>query len=316
MKKLQFPELRLRRRESLEPSPLWAFVRRLPLYIILTAFALLYLEPVLYMVSMSFKSATDITDATAKWIPHHPTMQNVRYAWDAMNVWPVFLDDRSLWENLMRSNLFVSVLTTFVPALIQVFSCAVAGYAFARLRFPCKRLLFVLLLLSYVVPPQTVFMPLTWVFRALGVINSPMAFILPAIFGAGIKGSLFIIIYMQFFRKLPDQLEEAAYIDGASTYKVFFKVMLPLAKPAWVTVFLFSMVWHWNETYLTGLFYTRIGTLATALNAIKLPENDYSMTIMAVKMAAALIFVLPMLVIYLFTQRSFTESIERTGIVE
>jgi multiple sugar transport system permease protein len=203
-----------------------------------------------------------------------------------------------------------------VPALTQVLSCAVAGYAFARLNFPCKRLLFVLLLLSYIIPPQTIFMPLTWVFRGLGVINNPMSFILPAIFGAGLKGSLFIIIYMQFFKKLPAQLEEAAYIDGASTYKVFFKVMLPLAKPAKITVFLFSMVWHWNETYLTGLFYTRIGTLATALEAIELPENDYSMTLMAVKMAAALIFVLPMLIIYLFTQRNFTESIERTGIVE
>ncbi len=316
MKKLPFPTLRLTGRQNGLQSPWMNFLRKLPLYIILTAFALLYLEPVLYMLSMSFKSATDITDTTAKWIPHNPTLTSIQYAFDAMNVWPVFLGDRNLWENLMRSNLFVSILTTFLPALIQVYTCAIAGYAFARLNFPCKRLLFVLLLMSYIIPPQTVFMPLTWVFRALGVINSPMSFILPAIFGAGLKGSLFIIIYMQFFKKLPAQLEEAAYIDGASTYKVFRIVMLPLAKPAKITVFLFSMVWHWNETYQTGLFYTRISTLATALNAIKLPENDYSMTIMAVKMAAALIFVLPMLVIYLFTQKNFTESIERTGIVE
>ena len=316
MKKLSFPSLPFLRGEAGAQSGPVRFLRRLPLYLFLTAFALLYLEPVLYMVSMSFKSATDITDATAKWIPHQPTLQSIQFAFDSMNVFPAFLPDRGLWENLMRSNLFVSVLTTFLPALIQVYTCAVAGYAFARLSFPCKRLLFVLLLLSYIIPPQTVFMPLTWVFRALGVINSPMSFILPALFGAGLKGSLFIIIYMQFFKKLPAQLEEAAYIDGASTYKVFFKVMLPLAKPARITVFLFSMVWHWNETYLTGLFYTRIGTLATALNAIKLPENDYSMTLMAVKMAAALIFILPMLVIYLFTQKNFTESIERTGIVE
>lgn len=313
MSKLPFPSLG---RSMGEQTPLRAFLRRLPMYIILTAFALMYLEPVLYMLSTSFKSARDLTDATAKWIPRDPTMTSMNFAFDAMKVWPTWLPDRSLWENLMRSNLFVSVVTTFVPALVQVFTCAVAGYAFARLNFPCKRLLFVLLLLSYIIPPQTVFMPMTWVFRALGVINSPMSFILPAIFGAGLKGSLFIIIYMQFFKKLPAQLEEAAYIDGASTYKVFFKVMLPLAKPAMITVFLFSMVWHWNETYLTGLFYTRIGTLATALNAIELPENDYSMTLMAVKMAAALIFVLPMLIIYLFTQRNFTESIERTGIVE
>ena len=313
MSKIPFPGLG---RRMGEPSPVVAFLRRLPLYVILTAFALMYLEPVLYMLSMSFKSATDITDATAKWIPRNPTMTSVNFAWDAMKVWPTFLPDRGLWENLTRSNLFVSIVTTFVPALMQVYTCAIAGYAFARLNFPCKRLLFVLLLLSYIIPPQTVFMPMTWVFRALGVINSPMSFILPAIFGAGLKGSLFIIIYMQFFKKLPAQLEEAAYIDGCSTYKVFFKVMLPLAKPAKITVFLFSMVWHWNETYLTGLFYTRIGTLATALNAIQLPENDYSMTLMATKMAAALIFVAPMLVIYLFTQRNFTESIERTGIVE
>lgn len=313
MSKIPFPGLG---RRMGEPSPVVAFLRRLPLYVILTAFALMYLEPVLYMLSMSFKSATDITDATAKWIPRNPTMTSVNFAWDAMKVWPTFLPDRGLWENLTRSNLFVSIVTTFVPALVQVYTCAIAGYAFARLNFPCKRLLFVLLLLSYIIPPQTVFMPMTWVFRALGVINSPMSFILPAIFGAGLKGSLFIIIYMQFFKKLPAQLEEAAYIDGCSTYKVFFKVMLPLAKPAKITVFLFSMVWHWNETYLTGLFYTRIGTLATALNAIQLPENDYSMTLMATKMAAALIFVAPMLVIYLFTQRNFTESIERTGIVE
>lgn len=316
MNKLPFPGLPWKERPVREESPWVSFLRRLPLYLILTAFALMYLEPVLYMISMSFKSATDITDATAKWIPRNPTLTNLQFAFDAMKVWPTFLSDRSMWENLLRSNLFVSIVTTFVPAFVQVYTCAVAGYAFARLNFPCKRLLFVLLMLSYIIPPQTVFMPLTWVFRALGVINSPMAFILPALFGAGLKGSLFVIIYMQFFKKLPAQLEEAAYIDGASTYKVFFKVMMPLAKPAKITVFLFSMVWHWNETYLTGLFYTRISTLATALNAIELPENDYSMTLMAVKMAAALIFVLPMLVIYLFTQRNFTESIERTGIVE
>lgn len=313
MKKMKMPELSLWGRRTLRKA---GWMKRLPMYIILTAFALLYLEPVLYMLSMSFKSATDITDATAKWIPHNPSLENMNFAFKAMSVAPSFVQGRTVWEGLLKSNLFVAILTTFLPAIIQVYACAIAGYAFARLQFPCKNLLFVFLLLSYIIPPQTVFMPLTWIFRGMGVINTPWAFSLPAVFGAGLKGSLFIIIYMQFFKKLPAQLEEAAYIDGASTYKVFFSVMLPLAKPAKVTVFLFSMVWHWNETYLTSLFYTRIGTLATALNAIEIPESTYSVNIMAVKMAAALIFVLPMLVIYLFTQRQFTESIERTGIVE
>ena len=312
MTKLPFPSLR---------GP-FTFMRRLgvfrklPLYILLTAFALLYLEPVLYMLSMAFKSATDITNATAKWIPQNPTLSNLNYAIDAMDVLPTFLDNETWWEGMMRSNLFVSIMTTFPPALIQMFTCAVAGYAFARLKFPLKRTLFVCLMASYIIPPQTVFIPLIWVFRTLGVINSPLSFILPAVFGCGLKGSLFVIIYMQFFKKLPSQLEEAAYIDGASTYKVFFQVMYPLAKPARITVFLFSMVWHWNETYLTGLFYTKIGTLGTALASINVPNGVYSVSLMAVKIAGALIFVGPLLIIYFLTQRHFTESIERTGIVE
>ena len=143
MSKIPFPGLGHRMGE---PSPVVAFLRRLPLYVILTAFALMYLEPVLYMLSMSFKSATDITDATAKWIPRNPTLVSIEFAYDAMNVWPVFLPDQNLWQNLMRSNLVVSIITTFVPAIVQVYTCAIAGYAFARLQFPCKRLLFVLLL--------------------------------------------------------------------------------------------------------------------------------------------------------------------------
>ena len=121
---------------------------------------------------------------------------------------------------------------------------------------------------------------------------------------------------MQFFKKLPAQLEEAAYIDGASTYRVFRKVMLPLAKPAKITVFLFSLVWHWDETYLTGIFYTKYSTLATAIEAIEIPEGNYSLNAMAVKIASVMIFVVPILAVYIFQQRNFTESIERTGIVE
>lgn len=289
---------------------------RIPLYLILASFAVLYLEPVLYMISMAFKSGTDLTDVTAKWLPRNPTLSNYQFAMTAMKVIPTFPPGQSWWTSLMNSNLMVSIITTFLPALIQIYTCAVAGYAFARLTFPFKRLLFACLLISYIIPPQTVFMPLIWIFRAIGVINSPLAFVIPTFFGAGLKGSLFVIIYMQFFKKFPMQLEEAAYIDGAGTFKVFWKVMLPLAKPARITVFLFSMVWHWNETYLTSLFYTRINTLATALKTITTPNGDYSVSLMMVQMACALILVAPLLIIYLFTQRYFTESIERTGIVE
>ena len=291
-------------------------VSKLPLYFLLMSIAFLYLEPIFYMLSMSFKSSSDIIDPTAKWIPKTATMTNMAFAYKKMGIEPVFLKNRSVWEGLMKSNLFVSLLTTIPSALIQVFSCAVAGYAFGRLTFPFKKTLFVFLLLSYIVPPQTVFIPLLWVFSSLGIINTPLSFIVPAFFAGGIKGSLFIIIYMQFFRKIPKELEEAACIDGASRYRVFLSVMFPLAKPARITVLLFSLVWHWNETYLTTAFYTRISTLAMQISKVNLQEGEYSVSIMPVKMASALLFIAPMLIMYFFTQRLFTESIERTGIVE
>lgn len=291
---------------------------KLPLYFMLTAIALLYIEPVFYMISMSFKSTSDIIDPTTKWFPKNATLINLQYAFQQMNISTTFLANRSVWASLMRSTLFVSVLTTFIPAGIQVLTCGIAGYAFARLKFPFKKLLTVLLVFTYIVPPQTIAIPYAWVLNALGIVNSPLAFIVPAIFAGGIKGSLFIIIYMQFFRKIPKELEEAAYIDGANRVSIFFKVMFPLAKPAIITVFLFSMVWHWNESFLTSLIYTRVGTLGTQIKVLeKAIENvPYDYSIQPVKMACALLFMVPMLVIYFFTQKHFTQSIERTGLVE
>lgn len=301
---------------------IWAkykgIIGKIPLYFMLTAIALLYIEPVFYMISMSFKSTSDIIDPTTKWFPKNATLVNMEYAFKQMSIGTTFLPNRSVWDSLMRSTLFVSVLTTFPPALLQVLTCGIAGYAFARLSFPFKKLLTVLLVFSYIVPPQTIAIPYAWVLRALGIVNSPLAFIIPAIFAGGIKGSLFIIIYMQFFRKIPKELEEAAYIDGANRVGIFFKVMFPLAKPAMITVFLFSMVWHWNESFLTSLIYTRVNTLGTQIKALEksIETVPYDYSIQPVKMACALLFMAPMLVIYFFTQKHFTQSIERTGLVE
>ena len=204
MKKLTLPQ------NGLPEETGWrAAVKKLPLYVLLTAFALLYIEPLIYIFSMSFKSTSDLTNATAKWIPQNPSLLNLEYAFDSMKVKITFLEKYSLWENLMRSTIFVSVITSFLPALIQVYTCAIAGYAFARINFWGKKLLFVLLLLSYIIPPQTVVMPLIWIYRTLGIINTPLSFILPAVFGCGLKGSLFIVIYMQFFKKLPEKSTEA-----------------------------------------------------------------------------------------------------------
>ncbi|MCL1988563.1 MAG: carbohydrate ABC transporter permease [Firmicutes bacterium] len=286
------------------------------IYFLLVVFALLYLQPVLYMVSLSFKSFADVIDPTTRWIPNYPTLGNIEYAVGQMAIMPMFLAARSTWDNLMTSTLFVSLLTTIPPALVQIVTCAVAGYAFGRCTFPFKRTMLVMLVLTYVVPPQTIFIPLAWLNSQMGFLNSPMAFVAPALFGHGLNGGLFVIIYMQFFRKIPKELEEAALIDGANPFSVFAKIIFPLAKPAMVVVFLFSLVWHWNETFLTGIFYTRIATLSTQITRVNIPPQEQLQTMLPTVMASALLFVAPVLVVYVFAQRFFTESIERTGVVE
>jgi len=283
---------------------------------LLVIFAILYLQPILFMISLSFKSLADIVDPSTRWIPNNPTMMNIEYALGQMRIRPMMLEGRGLWTNLTTSTLFVSVLTAIPSALVQLFACAVAGYAFGRCEFPFKRTMLVLLALTYVVPPQTIFIPLAWLNNQMGFLNNPMAFVAPAFFGHGLNGGLFVIIYMQFFRKIPKELEEAALIDGASPYSVFLKIIFPLAKPAMVVVFLFSLVWHWNETFLTGIFYTRIATLATQITQVNVLPQEQIQTLMPAIMASGLLFISPILIVYLFAQRFFTESIERTGVVE
>ncbi|MCL2378404.1 MAG: carbohydrate ABC transporter permease [Defluviitaleaceae bacterium] len=295
----------------------YRILRHVIVYFLLVVFAVLYLQPILHMISLSFMPLQDVVDPSTRWIPNNPTLMNIEYALGQMRILPhMGLPGRTVWEGLLTSTLFVSILTALPAALVQLFFCAVAGYAFGRCEFPFKRTMIILLALTYVVPPQTIFIPMAWLNSQMGFLNSPAAFIVPSIFGHGLNGGLFVIIYMQFFRKIPKELEEAALIDGANPYVVFIKIIFPLAKSAMVVVFLFSLVWHWNETFLTSIYYTRINTLAMQITQVSIPVGEQTQTLMPAIMASGLLFIAPILIVYIFTQRFFTESIERAGLVE
>jgi multiple sugar transport system permease protein len=286
------------------------------IYFLLITFAVLYLEPLIYMISTSFKGFSDFTNPTAKWIPKEPTFVNVVYAFQQMNITPLFVPGKTLWQNLSSSTLFNTVVIAFPSAIIQVVTCAIAGYAFGRLDVPFKKTLMVFLALTYIVPPNTVFVPLAWIYKQYNLLNTPFVFIGPALFGHGLRSGLFILIYMQFFRKIPKELEEAAALDGMGPFRLFWRIMFPLSKPAMITVFLFSLVWHWNENYLSGLLFTTSAPMSVQIARASIPTTGMELNLQPVQMASGLMFILPILIIYLFTQRLFTESIERTGIVE
>ncbi|MFD0717354.1 carbohydrate ABC transporter permease [Paenibacillus sp. GCM10027626] len=287
------------------------------IYFVLINLALIYIAPMVSMLSTSLKTFSDLIDPTTKWIPKSLNTINFKYAFDALKIVVTFHDDFSLWENLRRSTLFNTLSIVLPSAILQMFSCAIAGYAFGRMKFPGQKLFFALLILTFVIPPQTLMIPLIWTYKSYGLLDSPLAFVGPALFGHGLKGALFVFMYMQYFKKFPKELEEAAVIDGVGAVKMFWRVMFPLAKPAIIVVLLFSIVFHWNESILTTYFYPKLQTLPIITGALQ-PEGEtqQQLFLLPVKMAAGLIELAPLLILYMFTQKWFTESIERTGLVE
>jgi multiple sugar transport system permease protein len=296
------------------------FLATFLLYFTLLNIAMVYIAPIASMFSMSIKSFSDVMNPIAKWIPSKVDWGNYRAAYEALNIIPnnLFVAGNTLVQNLQRSTLLNTMMIVIPSTLLQVLFCSVAGYAFGRHEFPLKKLFFVLLILEFVVPPQAQLIPMIWSYRALGIINTPLVFYAPALLGHGLKGALFVFIYMQFFRKLPKELEEAALIDGVGPLRIFIRIMMPLAKPAYMVVLLFSLVYHWTDSIYSESLYKLAPTFAvrimTMLDPNAIPGTQ--VTMQTTQMAAGIIMMAPILIIYFFTQKTFTESIERTGLVE
>ncbi|GBF75706.1 hypothetical protein PA598K_04132 [Paenibacillus sp. 598K] len=277
------------------------------IYFVLINIVFLYLNPLLHMLSTMVKSTADLLDPTVRWIPRSIDLTFLRQAWFGIRFPETFAN---------------SMLIAGLGAIFHVVSCSVAGYGFARFRFPGRSVLFGVLIVCFLVPPATLTLPLYILFSKLGLLGSPAAIVLPALFGHGIRGTLFVILFRQFFLTVPKAYEEAAHLDGAGPLRIFLKLMLPMAKPAIIVVFIFSFVWHWNETYLTGLFLRGEFTpLSFALDSLYQDlERMYSsggyVNNESMKMAASFYVILPPMLLYLIVQKWFMRGVERSGIVE
>lgn len=272
------------------------------IYILLLNSAFVLLYPIIYMATTSLMTLDDFHDPSVRWIPLHIRWNNFVQAYQYMNYLEAF-----------RNSTIITVLAVFG----QVISTALIGYGFARLKFPGRDLLFVIVLLTIIVPPSTIIIPLYILYRDLHWLNSYYPMIVPSFFGFGLRGALFIFIFRQVFKGLPWELEDAARIDGASTFGIFWRIMLPLAKSGIITVTLFSFVWHWND-YFEPLMYLNSMekfTLPIRLSMIWGANFGGGWVSSPVHiMASCILFIAPSLIFYIFTQRYFVESIERTGI--
>ncbi len=282
------------------------FIYKAVIYILLISFSYIYLYPVLFMLVNSFMSVEDLINPGIKWVPTSLQYSNYQRAMQVLQ-FPGSIFGTT--EYVLK----VSVLVTCSSALI--------GYGFARFEFPLKKILFGLMLATFILPSQVTMVANMLIYRNLGIMSSQWSMILPAIFGQGINAAIYILIFYQFFKTIPFVLMESAEIDGASHFRIFTRIAVPLAIPSFIIVFLFSFVWYWNETFITSLYVGGQITLPLKLAAFRSsydtlfpPGTPGAELNEAIMMAGNMMTILPLLVLYFVAQRYFTESIDRTGI--
>jgi ABC-type glycerol-3-phosphate transport system permease component len=263
-------------------------------YAALIALSVLFALPFAWMVSTSLTPAEQVLSRYRPLIPPHPAWSNYR---EALTVLP-FL-------SFLKNTLTIAVLCT----IGQTFSASLVAFAFARLNFPFRGPLFLLVLATMMLPPQVTMIPTFVLFTIPHWIDTLRPLIVPAFFGGG---AFFIFLLRQFFMTIPVELEEAARLDGCNTFGVYWHVVLPNARPALATVALFSFMGHWND-FLGPLIYLQSldkKTLALGLAAFKsLHGTEYHLL-----MAASVAVLIPILVIFFLAQRYFTEGVVMSGV--
>jgi multiple sugar transport system permease protein len=278
--------------------------------IIIIGVCYIILSPIFGIISRSVMTPEDAVNPLIFLIPQNLTMDNINHAIHYMSYW------RSLAETLGFSVTF---------AFINVVICSMVGYGFARFKFPGSNALFAIVIVTIVVPVHSYMVPMIINFMFflglnINLLNTWWALGILTATGVGLRSGLYIYIFRQFFRGLPKEIEEAAFIDGAGPFYTYARVMMPNAVSAIVTVALFAFVWHYNDTFYTATLMPQINFLSTQLMGLGISfrdgENVFSpLLIEMVVFAGVMLVVVPILTIYMFLQRYFVEGLERSGIV-
>ncbi|WP_424768719.1 carbohydrate ABC transporter permease [Paenibacillus sp. sgz302251] len=268
--------------------------RNIILYVLLGIFSISTLFPLIWMISTSLKSGDVI-----------------------FSIPPRFLPDGMHWENYARAiteiNFFVlfknTAVITFFQLLSNVFVSAFVAYGFARFNFPGKNIWFLLVLATIMLPGEVTMIPVFIGFSEIGWSNSILPLVVPGFFGGA---PVFIFLLRQFFLSVPKDLEESAFIDGASTFKIFYKIFLPLSVPALVTIGIFSFQGSWNDLLGPLIYLNDVDkfTLTLGLSMFK--------GVMKVEwgplMAGSILALLPVLIVFFMAQKHFVEGIKLSGI--
>lgn len=286
---------------------------QIAIYFILICIGFVYLEPILEIIAKTFMSADDIVDPSTTWIPKQLSLDNLKIAADVLK---------------LESTLISTIAFSAVMALMQTFVSALTGFALSRYAFRGKNLWFVMVVLTFIIPVPVLMIPRLMMFvmgqdaTGIQLVGTALPQGMMALLGQGVYSAVLILIFYTSFNMIPRVLDEAAEIDGASVFKVFWFVVVRISASTILVVFLFAFVWNWNETYITGTLLR--GHIALLPEKLSLFNSEFDSVVSAAgsafklneayKMAATLLSISPLLIMYAFVQRKFIEGIENTGI--
>ncbi|MBR6632706.1 MAG: carbohydrate ABC transporter permease [Clostridia bacterium] len=301
---------------------IWKIFRLL----LLIGISYIIIFPFFVKIFGSFMSRDDLVDATVRLIPKYPTLDTYKYI---------------IRENSYFTAFFNTFVLSTLCALVQTLICSIVGYGLAKFKFRGNKLVFMAVILTMIVPHDTVKLSMYMNFKffdvfgivggisnlfnleasSLDLINTYWPLFILSLGGIAFKNGLYIFMMRQFFKGVPDELEEAAYIDGENTFGTFVKIILPISVPMMITIFLFAFSWQWTDNFYTDLFFTQSGAILMP-RIVKVPSSlsDDSFTAKTlyescIKNTCGLLIILPLMLFYSYMQRYLIQGIERSGIV-
>jgi ABC-type glycerol-3-phosphate transport system permease component len=275
----------------------WAAVRWLALHAIVASLALLFCTPLLFAISASLKTNAQAVSPDVQWIPHPFKWSNFAEAFAARHyAFPLYVLN--------------TLVITQLAMVGTVLSSSLVAYGFARFEFPGKKILFGLLISTMLLPGQVTMIPVFLIWKHLGLVDTIVPLTLPAFLGGG---AFNIFLLRQFYMQLPRSLDEAAMLDGCSSFGIWWRILMPLSKPALITVALFTFAGCW-EDFMGPLIYLQDARKYTVSVGLQLYNDEYGGTNLPLLMAASLLHIAPVVVIFIVAQKYFVRGIATSGL--
>jgi ABC-type glycerol-3-phosphate transport system permease component len=270
-------------------------LNKVMIYLVLSIFSVFLLLPFFWMLSTSFKEPARIFTLPIEWIPRKIILNNY------IRLFGEFQFHKYLWN---------STWLTGVNIIGYVSTCALVGYAFATQKWKHKNKLFLLVLATMMLPKEVVFYPRFILFKYLGWYGTMLPLWAPSFFA----DAFLIFLFRQFFLSIPTELSEAATMDGCNRFDVFWRIYLPLSRPAMASATIFVFMYHWNDFFGPLVFITKESLRTAALGLAYLKTTYEIQSLLGLQMAGALVTALPCLLLYYFAQRYFIAGIVMKGV--